>query len=114
MLDGRVTARMLASFFDPEEVESMRGIYMLEPYDPKKIPVMCVHGLWSNPLTWSEFTNEFYGEPWIRNNYQLWVYLYPTGLPILYALPRAICAAVDPRDSFRSFRSFRSAESPWA
>lgn len=65
----------------PGEQQEKRGIYMLEPYDPKKIPVMMVHGLWSSPMTWLEMFNDLRAQPEIRDNYQFWFYLYPTGQP---------------------------------
>ena len=65
----------------PDKTDAERGIYMLEPYDPKKIPVMMVHGLWSTPMTWLEMFNDLRAQPEIRNNYQFWFYLYPTGQP---------------------------------
>ncbi|WP_144971997.1 esterase/lipase family protein [Bremerella volcania] len=65
----------------PGEQTEQRGIYMLEPYDPKKIPVMMVHGLWSSPMTWLEMFNDLRAQPEIRKDYQFWFYLYPTGQP---------------------------------
>jgi pimeloyl-ACP methyl ester carboxylesterase len=56
-------------------------MYMLEPYDPGKIPVLLVHGLWSSPLTWMEMFNDLRSFPEIRDQYQFWFYLYPTGQP---------------------------------
>ena len=38
----------------PEQAQSLTGLYMLQPYQPEKIPVVLVHGLWSSPLTWTE------------------------------------------------------------
>lgn len=70
--------------FDPEEIEVIEGIYLLEPYSPKKIPLLFVHGLWSSPLTWRETINDLRGDPWIRENFQFWAYLYPSGSPLLY------------------------------
>ena len=40
-------------FFAPEKVQSQQGIYMLEPYQPGKIPVLMIHGLLSSPITWA-------------------------------------------------------------
>jgi pimeloyl-ACP methyl ester carboxylesterase len=66
---------------DTNLVAPYRGIYMLEPYDPNKIPVIMVHGLWSSPLTWMEMFNDLRALPEIRERYQFWFYLYPTGQP---------------------------------
>lgn len=57
------------------------GLYMIQPYQPGKIPVLMVHGLWSSPMTWIQMFNDLYADPTIRQRYQFWFYLYPTGLP---------------------------------
>jgi pimeloyl-ACP methyl ester carboxylesterase len=59
----------------------IKGMYMVEPYDPNKIPVVMVHGLWSSPTTWMEMFNDLRSFPEIRARYQFWFYLYPTGQP---------------------------------
>ncbi len=56
-------------------------VYLLEPFDPRKIPVILVHGLWSSPMTWMEMFNDLRAVPEIRERYQFWFYLYPTGQP---------------------------------
>jgi pimeloyl-ACP methyl ester carboxylesterase len=56
---------------------------MFEPYQPGKIPVLMVHGLLSSPLTWAPMYNDLLADPAIRERYQFWFYLYPTGLPYL-------------------------------
>jgi len=61
--------------------ESLYGIYMMQPYDPDKIPVVMVHGLWSSPMTWMEMFNNLRSLPEIRNNYQFWFYFYPSAQP---------------------------------
>lgn len=62
-------------------LQEVRGLYMLEPYDPNRVPVVLVHGLWSGPFTWLEMFNELRALPEIREHYQFWFYLYPTGQP---------------------------------
>jgi hypothetical protein len=59
----------------------LMGLYMVQPYEPGKIPVVLVHGLWSSPMTWMEMFNDLRSSPEIRDNYQFWFYLYPTGQP---------------------------------
>jgi pimeloyl-ACP methyl ester carboxylesterase len=66
-----------------EELLKNTGFYTLEPYDVEKIPLITVHGLFSNPLTWLDVHNELMGDPVIRKNFKIWHYLYPTNLPIL-------------------------------
>jgi pimeloyl-ACP methyl ester carboxylesterase len=68
-------------FFTRQRLSDI-GLYQLEPYDPKKIPVVFVHGLLSRPEAWTQAVNGLLADPRIRKNYQFWLYLYPTGLPI--------------------------------
>lgn len=68
----------------PGEATDLEGIYMLAPYDPHKIPVVMVHGLWSSPLTWMQMLNDLFAYPEIRENFQFWFYFYPTGEPFWY------------------------------
>ncbi|MFO0817882.1 MAG: alpha/beta hydrolase [Pirellulales bacterium] len=65
----------------PAAAETASRIYMLEPYSPQKIPVILVHGLWSSPMTWMEMFNDLRGLSEVRDHYQFWFYLYPTGQP---------------------------------
>jgi len=65
----------------PNDVQDKRGLYMLEPYDPQRIPVLMVHGLWSSPMTWMDMFNDLRSFPEIRERYQFWFYLYPSGQP---------------------------------
>ena len=66
---------------DPSRTEKLRGIYMVEPFDPNRVPVVMVHGLWSSPLTWMPMFNDLRSFQELRRNYQFWFYQYPTGQP---------------------------------
>ncbi|MFO0939438.1 MAG: alpha/beta hydrolase [Pirellulales bacterium] len=70
-----------AGFINPQKTQKYRGIVMLEPFDPHRIPVLMVHGLWSSPVTWMPMFNDLRSFPDIRKNYQIWFYHYPTGQP---------------------------------
>jgi pimeloyl-ACP methyl ester carboxylesterase len=59
----------------------LKGLYMVQPYESGKIPVVFIHGLWSSPMTWMEMFNDLRSSPDIRRHYQFWFYLYPTGQP---------------------------------
>jgi pimeloyl-ACP methyl ester carboxylesterase len=65
----------------PEKAEKASGLYMLEPYRADRIPVVMVHGLWSSPVTWMEMFNDLRSDPAVRQYYQFWFYLYPSGQP---------------------------------
>ncbi len=69
----------------PGDAKKLQGLYMLEPFDPNKMPVVFVHGLWSSPITWMEMYNDLRSDPLVRDNYQFWFYLYPTGQPFWYS-----------------------------
>lgn len=68
----------------PERFAKETGLYFLEPYDPRKIPVVMVHGLVSSPDAYRDILNNLSPEPWFREHYQVWLYNYPTGTPWLY------------------------------
>src|SRR5271157_846010 len=67
----------------PANYEERAGIYMLEPYDPDRIPVILIHGLTSIPQMWVPTISAIESDPEIRGRYQFWVFDYPTGDPIL-------------------------------
>ena len=58
------------------------GLYFTEAFDPKRIPVIMVHGLASDPHIWQNPMNEILADPVLRDRYQLWYFLYPTGMPV--------------------------------
>jgi triacylglycerol esterase/lipase EstA (alpha/beta hydrolase family) len=64
------------------------GLYFLQPYDPDRIPLVFVHGLFSTPFTWVQTINGLQADPEIRKHYQFWIFAYPTGNPILYSALR--------------------------
>ncbi len=79
---ARVARRGVRS---PAEVAERQGLYLLEPYDPERIPVVMVHGFYSSPLAWMELTNDLLGDAELRSRFQIWHSVYPTGLPFLYS-----------------------------
>ena len=81
--DPLVNHRLLAtaSLLDAEFAPEAYGMFMVEPYDPKKIPVVMVHGLWDGPATWAHMINDLAINRELRENYQFWFYSYPTAQP---------------------------------
>lgn len=79
---GRNRSIDLGSLVFTRQNFSRAGLYQFEPYDPRKIPVVFVHGLMSRPEAWTQALNGLLADPRIRERYQFWFYLYPTGLPI--------------------------------
>ena len=68
------------SDFNREGVKA--GLYLFRPYDPSKIPVVLIHGLFSSPRSFLQNMNELENDPELASHYQFWVFMYPTGLPI--------------------------------
>jgi hypothetical protein len=67
---------------------SLTGLYMLQPYDPDRIPIVFVHGLISVPQIWRNVVNEVEKDPQLRGRFQMWVFAYPTGNPVAYSALR--------------------------
>lgn len=59
-------------------------LYLMEPYDPGKEPLIMIHGLLDSPLKWAQLTNELFADPEIMRRYQVWHFLYNTSAPALY------------------------------
>ena len=57
--------------------EGRSGLFMLEPYDAARIPVIFVHGLNGSPRNWEAMIDAL--DP---ARYQPWVFFYPSGLTI--------------------------------
>jgi pimeloyl-ACP methyl ester carboxylesterase len=61
------------------------GLYLLEPYQPDRIPLILIHGLASDALTWDETIMALKSHPDVSARYQIWCYQYPTGNSYLKA-----------------------------
>jgi pimeloyl-ACP methyl ester carboxylesterase len=69
----------LEKVFLPSRFSDETALYVSSPYDPKRIPLIMVHGLNSSPGAFKRLYNELNREPWFRENYQVWFFSYPTG-----------------------------------
>ncbi len=74
--------------FNPKDFESSTRLARLQPYDPKKIPILVIHGLGDSHATWAPMIEALRGDATIRQNYQIWFFSYPTGYP--YPLMAAV------------------------
>ncbi len=79
---GRNRAIDIGSLVRSDKNFAHTGLYQFQRYDPKKIPVVFVHGLLSRPETWMAAVNSLLADEKIRERYQFWFFLYPTGLPV--------------------------------
>jgi pimeloyl-ACP methyl ester carboxylesterase len=71
---------LLRADFRREGVQA--GLYMIQPFELGKIPVVFVHGLVSSPRAFAQSINELRNDPSVSAHYQFWVFLYPSGEPI--------------------------------
>jgi pimeloyl-ACP methyl ester carboxylesterase len=79
-----------------KEFESIpNGLYLTQPYRPGRIPVVFVHGTFSNPAWWAEMLNTLRGDPILQQKFQFWAFLYNSSAPI-------VVSATDLRDALRN------------
>ena len=79
-LEGRTA---IDDFLNPVRDEAEESIRMREPFQSGKIPVVFVHGLASDPQTWSQLETDLLANPAILGRYQIWLFRYDTGSPFL-------------------------------
>jgi pimeloyl-ACP methyl ester carboxylesterase len=71
------------SMIRPASMPRKPQIYLLDPYDPDKTPLLMVHGLQSTPVAFATLVNALRSDPEIEANYQIWQFYYATGTPVL-------------------------------
>src|SRR5262249_31548842 len=71
-----------AGLMRPEKNLERANLLLIRPYEPKKIPVVMVHGLISSPLAWIPMLNQLLRAPVLQDKYQFFLYMYPTGVPL--------------------------------
>lgn len=98
------TDEYLLGFLQPGMTSEDQGLFMVEPYQPGKIPIVFVHGLMSEPTTWITMANELRAHPDLMERYQLWAFQYPTGKPF-------VVSAADLREQLQEARQLLDPES---
>lgn len=68
-----------AGFVQPGATETAARLSLLEPYQPGRIPIVLIHGLFSDPLSWADLVNDLRATPGFAEQYQVWYFRYPTG-----------------------------------
>ncbi|HKI48944.1 MAG TPA: hypothetical protein VKA69_06435, partial [Desulfobacteria bacterium] len=58
------------------------GLYFVNPFNPRQIPVVFVHGTASSPVWWAEMANTLSSDPILRKRCQFWFYFYDSGKAI--------------------------------
>jgi len=98
MLSGKPQAIGLRALFFGPDYKQKGGLYMFQPYRKGRIPILLVHGLASDPLTWLPLYNDLVADPVIRTRCQFLFWFYPTGQPVLFSgqqLRRALSEAYE-------------------
>jgi pimeloyl-ACP methyl ester carboxylesterase len=88
----------LAGFVQPGGQVDQARLNFLEPYQPGKVPLVLIHGLFSDPQSWADLTNDLRATPGFCRHYQIWMYRYPTGQGFLRSaatLRAELAAAVE-------------------
>jgi len=62
--------------------DARTGIFLSEPYDPDRTPIVMIHGLGSSPIIWRNIANAIKADPELQRRYQVWVVYYRSGMPI--------------------------------
>ena len=60
------------------------GLSLVGPYRRAKIPVVLIHGLWSNPWSWARMIQVLEADAVLGDRYQFWTFGYSTGDPLPY------------------------------
>ncbi len=94
----------LEDFLRPTGNDMLNGLHMREPFQPGKIPLVCVHGLASDPLTWAQLENDLRADPEIYSRYQFWFFRYDTGDPFLSSAARLRRQLVELRRTYDPLR----------
>ncbi|MGD9746286.1 MAG: alpha/beta hydrolase, partial [Verrucomicrobiales bacterium] len=63
LADLNLEKRELQGLFKPNQFEGSARLARLQPYNPKKIPVLCIHGLGNSPATWAPVIDYLRTEP---------------------------------------------------
>lgn len=100
----RVARAGFGSMLDSAKMPVKTGIFLTQPYDPNKIPILLVHGLQSTPFAFVSLVDAIRRDPELNQRFQVWTFLYATGSPVMFnalelrrELDKTI-TALDPHD----------------
>lgn len=71
------------AFTSPTDTTVKPQLILVEPYQRGKIPVIFIHGLYSDPITWVDTVNDLRSQSDLYERYQFWTFRYPTGGELL-------------------------------
>lgn len=82
LINTYIVKNGLRGLLRPDQRTHDVGLFGINAYDPRKIPVVFVHGLNSSPATWRNAVNEIFADPELDARYQPVLFIYPTGLSV--------------------------------
>ncbi|AMV36411.1 esterase/lipase family protein [Planctomyces sp. SH-PL62] len=74
-----------AGLVNPSQEIHRAFLGMLEPFQPGKIPIVFVHGLYDTPYTFTDLMNGLRAKPGFLDRYQILGFRYPTGITFLHS-----------------------------
>ena len=91
--------RELQKMFRAKNYKGESRLARLQIYDPRKIPVLFIHGLSNSPATWMPMLDHLRSDEAIRHHYQFWAFSYPSGqpFPVPAATLRRLLDQIDQR-----------------
>ncbi|MHB1030244.1 MAG: esterase/lipase family protein [Pirellulaceae bacterium] len=73
-----------AGLMQPGSAEAgQEKLFLMEPRQPGKYPLVFVHGFFSSPAIWANVVNEIMASRHLRDRYQMMAFRYPTGRPFV-------------------------------
>lgn len=75
----------MEGFFKADEADEgimETGIFLTEPYDPNRIPVLLVHGFIAAPIIWRDIVAEMLSDPRIARRFHFMFFAYPSSYPV--------------------------------
>ena len=69
---NEVPRQYFRGFTAPTDTSVKPKLLLLEPYQRGKIPVVFIHGLYSDPITWVDMINELCAQSDLYDQFQFW------------------------------------------
>ena len=92
--------RFTEGFLDPDDTDMKPKLLLMEPYQRGKVPVVFIHGLWSDPMTWVDTVNELRMQSDLYEQFQFWYFQYPTGGELLQSAEEMRARLLRAREQF--------------
>ena len=98
----------LKAFLAPGQRKS--ELFLIQPYQKGRIPLVFVHGTASSPVWWGEMWNTLSADPVLRKRFQFWFFFYNSSQPVvssasdLRTIIADTIAEIDPRGQDTALR----------